>query len=84
MNNTVGEIKGSEKPDEFVVVGRAHLDSRDLGQGATDNGTGSVTVLESARIACQERRQAETHHTASFFHWRRTGPARLKGLCRTA
>lgn len=46
--NTVGEIKGSEKPDEFVVVG-AHLDSWDLGQGTTDNGTGSCVVLETAR-----------------------------------
>src|SRR5262249_36643402 len=33
--NTVGEIKGSEKPDEFVIVG-AHLDSWDLAQGTTD------------------------------------------------
>jgi hypothetical protein len=47
--NTVGEIKGSEKPDEFVVIG-AHLDSWDLGQGTTDNGTGSCVILESARI----------------------------------
>jgi dipeptidyl aminopeptidase/acylaminoacyl peptidase len=47
--NTVGEIKGSDKPDEVVVVG-AHLDSWDLGQGATDNGTGSITVLETARV----------------------------------
>ncbi len=46
--NTVGEITGSEKPDEFVVIG-AHLDSWDLGTGATDNGTGSCTVLEIAR-----------------------------------
>jgi len=46
--NTVGEIKGTEKPDEFVVIG-AHLDSWDLGQGTTDNGTGSTVVLESAR-----------------------------------
>lgn len=46
--NTVGEIVGSEKPDEFVVIG-AHLDSWDLGTGATDNGTGSCTVLEVAR-----------------------------------
>ncbi len=46
--NTVGEIVGSEKPDEFVIVG-AHLDSWDLGTGATDNGTGSCTVLEIAR-----------------------------------
>jgi hypothetical protein len=49
VNNTVGEIAGSEKPDEVVIVG-AHLDSWDLGQGATDNGTGSVTVLEAARL----------------------------------
>jgi hypothetical protein len=47
--NTVGEIRGSEKPDEFVVVG-AHLDSWDLGQGTTDNGTGSCVVLETARL----------------------------------
>ena len=46
--NTVGEITGSEKPDEFVVIG-AHLDSWDLGTGATDNGTGSCIVLEIAR-----------------------------------
>jgi carboxypeptidase Q len=47
--NTVGEIRGTEKPDEFVVIG-AHLDSWDLGQGTTDNGTGSCVVLEAARI----------------------------------
>jgi hypothetical protein len=49
VHNVVGEIKGSEKPDEFVVVG-AHLDSWDLGQGTTDNGTGTCTVLECARL----------------------------------
>lgn len=47
--NTVGEIRGAEKPDEIVVVG-AHLDSWDLGQGTTDNGTGSCVVLEVARV----------------------------------
>jgi len=47
--NTVGEIKGNDKPDEFVILG-AHLDSWDLAQGTTDNGTGSVVVLEAARI----------------------------------
>jgi hypothetical protein len=47
--NTVGEIRGSEKPDEFVLLG-AHLDSWDLAQGTTDNGTGSSVVLEAARI----------------------------------
>ncbi|MFO0844689.1 MAG: M20/M25/M40 family metallo-hydrolase [Gemmataceae bacterium] len=47
--NTVGELKGSEKPDEYVVVG-AHLDSWDLGTGTTDNGTGTSVVLETARV----------------------------------
>ena len=46
--NTVAEIRGSEKPDEIVILG-AHLDSWDLGEGTTDNGTGSMIVLEAAR-----------------------------------
>jgi carboxypeptidase Q len=46
--NTIAEIRGSEKPEEIVVLG-AHLDSWDLGTGATDNGTGSMVVLEAAR-----------------------------------
>src|SRR6266576_3301988 len=46
--NTVAEITGSEKPDEVVILG-AHLDSWDLGTGSTDNGTGSMAVLEAAR-----------------------------------
>jgi hypothetical protein len=47
--NTVGEIKGKDRPDEFVIIG-AHLDSWDLGQGTLDNGTGTSVVLETARI----------------------------------
>jgi hypothetical protein len=47
--NTVAEIRGSEHPDEVVLLG-AHLDSWDLGGGATDNATGSIAVLEAARI----------------------------------
>src|SRR5437867_12480840 len=46
--NAVAEIRGSEKPDEVVLLG-AHLDSWDLGTGTTDNGTGSMVVLEAAR-----------------------------------
>jgi carboxypeptidase Q len=46
--NTVGEIRGTERPDEVVIIG-GHLDSWDLGTGATDNGTGSMAVLEAAR-----------------------------------
>jgi len=48
-NNIVAEISGSELPDEVVIVG-AHLDSWDLGQGTIDNGVGSVTLLETARV----------------------------------
>lgn len=46
--NTVAEIRGSERPDEVVMLG-AHLDSWDLGTGSTDNGAGSMAVLEAAR-----------------------------------
>jgi carboxypeptidase Q len=46
--DAVGEIRGSEHPEQVIVVG-AHLDSWDLSQGATDNGVGSVCVLEAAR-----------------------------------
>ena len=45
---TVAEIKGSEFPDERVIIG-GHLDSWDLGQGALDNGTGAMATLEAAR-----------------------------------
>ena len=45
---TVAEIKGSERPDERVIIG-GHLDSWDLGQGALDNGTGAMATLEAAR-----------------------------------
>ena len=48
VNNVIAEIRGSEKPDEWVILG-AHFDSWDFGTGAEDNGTGSVAVLEVAR-----------------------------------
>lgn len=47
--NTIAEIKGSEKPDEYVLLS-AHFDSWDGGSGATDNGTGTITMMEAARI----------------------------------
>jgi carboxypeptidase Q len=50
--NTVAEIRGSERPGQVVILG-AHLDSWDLGTGVTDNGTGSMVVLEAARIIAQ-------------------------------
>jgi carboxypeptidase Q len=47
--NTVAELQGTEHPGEVVIVG-AHLDSWDLGTGATDNGAGAMSVLEAARV----------------------------------
>jgi carboxypeptidase Q len=48
VNNVVAEIRGSERPDEWILIG-AHLDSWDFGTGAQDNGTGAVSVLEIGR-----------------------------------
>jgi carboxypeptidase Q len=45
--NVVGEIRGRENPGQILVVG-GHLDSWDLAQGATDNGSGTATVLGAA------------------------------------
>jgi hypothetical protein len=48
QENVVAEIRGREKPDEFVVLG-AHLDSWELGTGALDNGCNAALVIEAAR-----------------------------------
>lgn len=45
--NAVGEIRGTEHPEQIIVVG-GHLDSWDLAQGATDNGCGAATTLGAA------------------------------------
>ena len=47
--NVVGEIKGSEFPDEIVLVG-GHFDSWDPGTGASDDGVGCVVTWEAARL----------------------------------
>ena len=47
--NTVAEIKGSTKADEYVMLS-AHFDSWDGGTGATDNGTGTLVMMEAMRI----------------------------------
>jgi hypothetical protein len=47
--NVIGEIRGSAKPNEYVLLS-AHFDSWDGGSGSTDNGTGTITMLEAMRI----------------------------------
>ncbi|MGH7552224.1 MAG: M20/M25/M40 family metallo-hydrolase, partial [Longimicrobiales bacterium] len=47
--NVVAEVLGREKPDEVVVLG-GHIDSWDVGQGAMDDGGGSVAAWEAVRL----------------------------------
>jgi carboxypeptidase Q len=48
-HNVIGEMKGSEKPNEFIIVG-GHLDAWDNGEGAHDDGAGCVQSFEALRI----------------------------------
>jgi carboxypeptidase Q len=47
--NVIAELKGSEKPDEVVLIG-GHFDSWDVGQGAHDDGGGCIVAWEAARL----------------------------------
>src|SRR5690606_17164808 len=47
--NTIAQIKGTEKPEEYVILS-AHFDSWDGGTGATDNGTGTLVMMEAMRL----------------------------------
>ena len=47
--NTIAEISGSEKPEEYVMLS-AHFDSWDGAGGATDNATGTLVMMEALRI----------------------------------
>jgi hypothetical protein len=48
-HNVIGEIKGSEFPDEIITIG-GHLDSWDPAEGASDDGTGLVQSIEILRV----------------------------------
>ena len=50
--NVIAEIKGSEKPNEVIVMG-GHIDSWDVGQGAMDDGAGCVSAWEALRLIKQ-------------------------------
>jgi carboxypeptidase Q len=47
--NVVAELKGSDHPDEVVVIG-GHIDSWDVGQGANDDGGGCIIAWETVRL----------------------------------
>lgn len=64
--NTIAEIKGSEKPDEYVILS-AHFDSWDGGTGATDNGTGTLVMMEAMRIL--KKAYPNPKRTIMVGHW---------------
>jgi carboxypeptidase Q len=64
--NTIATIPGTEKPNEYVVLS-AHFDSWDGGSGATDNGAGSIVMLEAMRILA--RANVHPRRTILVGHW---------------
>jgi hypothetical protein len=64
--NTVATIPGSDAADEYVVLS-AHFDSWDGSSGSTDNGTGTLTMLEAARILKQV--YPRPRRTILIGHW---------------
>jgi Zn-dependent M28 family amino/carboxypeptidase len=64
--NTIATIRGIAKPNEYVFLS-AHFDSWDGSSGATDNGTGSITMLEAMRILKQAYPQPK--RTIRVGHW---------------
>jgi Zn-dependent M28 family amino/carboxypeptidase len=64
--NVIGDVVGSEKPDEIVVVG-GHLDNWDVGQGANDDGAGIVHSLEAARLINELPRHPKRTIRVVFF-----------------
>ncbi|MCF6294323.1 MAG: M20/M25/M40 family metallo-hydrolase [Flavobacteriaceae bacterium] len=64
--NTIAEIKGTEKPDEYVILS-AHFDSWDGATGATDNGTGTIIMMEAMRIL--KKMYPNPKRTILAGHW---------------
>jgi hypothetical protein len=71
--NTFGTIRGSEKPNEIILLS-AHFDSWDGSQGATDNGTGTITMMEAMRIL--KKAYPNPKRTIMVGHW----PGEEQGL----
>jgi len=80
VNNVIAEIRGSELPNEWLLVG-AHLDSWDFVLGAQDNGAGTASVLEVARAIASMGKKPR--RTIRFALWggEEQGTSRLLRLC---
>ena len=81
--NVVGEIKGSETPENIMVVG-GHLDSWDLGDGAHDDGTGIVQSLEVAYLFKKNNIRPKNTLRVVFFMNEENGTRGAKEYARLA
>jgi carboxypeptidase Q len=66
VSNTVAEVRGARKPGEYIVLS-AHFDSWDGSSGATDNGTGTIVMMEALRILRQVGYRPD--RTVLAGHW---------------
>ena len=64
--NTIATIPGSEKPNEYVMLS-AHFDSWEGASGATDNGTGTILMMEALRIL--KKHYPNPKRTILVGHW---------------
>lgn len=64
--NTIAEIRGTEKPEEYVLLS-AHFDSWDGATGATDNGTGTMVMMEAMRLL--KKFYPNPKRTIMVGHW---------------
>ena len=64
--NVIGIIPGTEKPQEYVMLS-AHLDSWDAASGATDNGTGTILMMETMRLL--KKYYPHPRRTILVGHW---------------
>jgi hypothetical protein len=64
--NTIGEIRGSELPNEYIVLS-AHFDSWEGHSGLTDNGTGTMVMMEAMRIL--KKTYPNPKRTIMVGHW---------------
>jgi carboxypeptidase Q len=66
VSNTIAEVRGRQRPNEYVMLS-AHFDSWDAASGATDNGTGTVVMMEAMRIL--KKVYPNPRRTLLVGHW---------------
>ncbi|MGL5785419.1 MAG: M28 family metallopeptidase [Bacteroidales bacterium] len=89
-HNIVGEIKGTTKPDEYVILS-AHLDAFDVATGGVDDGSGVTPIMEAARMLAQSGAKPKRTILFCFFAgeefglvgakaWAESNKDKLKGI----